>query len=243
MAVQARTLEIYSKMGIIDQALALGARGTAANMWVIGQLTARIPIGDIGKSLSLFPFILMLGQDDNERIMGEKLRSQGVDVQWNTELIALEQQPDHVVVTLKQPNGSTRKLSTSWVAGCDGSHSCVREMSGITFPGAPYEHVFFVADTEATGSMKPGELNVYLWRDGFHLFFPMIPFRKNYVRRNPGRPKRCRPPMATLQFRIGMRGKNRWRVIGILPENMRNRADLMFDELVPALRQEAGANL
>jgi 2-polyprenyl-6-methoxyphenol hydroxylase-like FAD-dependent oxidoreductase len=212
MAVQARTLEIYSKMGIIDQALALGARGTAANMWASGQLTARIPIGDIGKSLSPFPFILMLGQDDNERIMGEKLRSQGVDVQWNTELIALEQQPDHVVVTLKQPNGSTRKLSTSWVAGCDGSHSCVREMSGITFPGAPYEHVFFVADTEATGSMKPGELNVYLWRDGFHLFFPM-------------------------------RGKNRWRVIGILPENMRNRADLMFDELVPALRQEAGANL
>jgi 2-polyprenyl-6-methoxyphenol hydroxylase-like FAD-dependent oxidoreductase len=154
----------------------------------------------------------MLGQDDNERIMGEKLRSLGVDVQWNTELIALEQQPDHVAVTLKQPDGSTRKLSTSWVAGCDGSHSCVREMSGITFPGAPYEHVFFVADTEATGSMKPDELNVYLWRDGFHLFFPM-------------------------------RGKNRWRVIGILPENMRNRADLTFDELVPALRQEAGASL
>src|SRR3954462_4684171 len=33
---------------------------------------------------------------------------------------------------------------------------------------------------------------------------PLIPFRKNYVRRNPGRPKRCRPPMATLQFRIGI---------------------------------------
>jgi hypothetical protein len=49
----------------------------------------------------------------------------------------------------------------------------VRELSGITFPGAPYEHVFFVADTEATGPMVPDELNVYLWRDGFHLFFPM----------------------------------------------------------------------
>ena len=108
MAVQARTLEIYAKMGIIDQALALGARGTAANMWANGRFTARIPIGDIGKSMSPFPFILMLGQDDNERIMGEKLRSQGVDVQWNTELIALEQQPDHVDVTLRQPDGSTR---------------------------------------------------------------------------------------------------------------------------------------
>ena len=28
----------------------------------------------------------MLGQDDNERIMGEKLRELGVDVEWNTEL-------------------------------------------------------------------------------------------------------------------------------------------------------------
>ena len=63
-------------------------------------------------------------------------------------------------------------------------------MSGIGFPGAPYEHVFFVADTEATGPMVPDELNVYLWRDGFHLFFPM-------------------------------RGDDRWRVIGILPEALR----------------------
>jgi 2-polyprenyl-6-methoxyphenol hydroxylase-like FAD-dependent oxidoreductase len=212
MAVQARTLEIYAKMGIVEEALALGARGGAANMWANGRWTARIPIGDIGKSLSPYPFILMLGQDDNERIMGASLRGHGVDVHWNTELIALEQQPDHVEIVLKQPDGSTRELTATWVAGCDGSRSPVREMSGITFPGAPYEHVFFVADTEATGSMKPGELNVYLWRDGFHLFFPM-------------------------------RGKDRWRVIGILPEPMRNRADLTFGDLVPALRQEAGAGL
>jgi transposase len=40
---------------------------------------------------------------------------------------------------------------------------------------------------------------------GYHSREGLIPFRKNYVRRNPGRPKRCRPPMATLQFRIGMK--------------------------------------
>src|ERR671917_2390445 len=57
MAVQARTLEIYSKMGIVDQALALGFRGTAANMWANGRWTARIPLGDIGKSMSPFPFV------------------------------------------------------------------------------------------------------------------------------------------------------------------------------------------
>ena len=212
MAVQARTLEIYAKMGIIDEALALGARGAAANMWANGRLTARIPIGDIGKSMSPFPFILMLGQDDNERIMGQKLRSHGVDVQWNTELVALRQNSDGVEVSLRQPDGSTRTLVAGWVAGCDGSRSAVRELNGIAFPGKPYEHVFFVADTQATGSMKPGELNVYLWQDGFHLFFPM-------------------------------RREDRWRVIGILPAGMRGRNDLTFNELVPALQQEAGANL
>ena len=34
------------------------------------------------------------------------------------------------------------------------------------FPGAPYEHVFFVADVTATGSMVADEVNVYLWRRG-----------------------------------------------------------------------------
>ena len=63
MAVQARTMEIYSKMGIIEKALALGARATAANMWANGRWSARIPVGDIGQSFSPFPFVLMLGQD------------------------------------------------------------------------------------------------------------------------------------------------------------------------------------
>src|SRR5688572_5881358 len=70
MVVHARTLEIYARMGIAERALALGARGTAANMWANGRWTASIPIGDIGESMSPFPFVLMLGQDDNERIMG-----------------------------------------------------------------------------------------------------------------------------------------------------------------------------
>ena len=44
-----------------------------------------------------------------------------------------------------------REIETKWVAGCDGAHSAVRHLTGIDFPGAPYEHVFFVADTVVTG--------------------------------------------------------------------------------------------
>src|SRR4051812_28231376 len=91
MAVHARTLEIYARLGIADQALARGRRGNGANMWARGTLTARIPLGDIGRSISPFPFVLMLGQDDNEKIMGQHLRTLGMQIEWNTELIALEQ--------------------------------------------------------------------------------------------------------------------------------------------------------
>ncbi|HLN58372.1 MAG TPA: FAD-dependent monooxygenase [Thermoanaerobaculia bacterium] len=173
LGVQARTLEIYSHLGIAERALELGKRATGAHIWTGGRLSARVPLGDIGRDLSPYPYLLILGQDDNERLLGEILRQWNMAVQWNTELVGLTQEADRVRAALKQPDGTNREITAAWVAGCDGARSTVRSLCGIEFSGAPYEHVFFVADTQVTGSMAPDELNVYLWRDGFHLFFPM----------------------------------------------------------------------
>src|SRR5262245_28172444 len=211
LGVQARTLEIYAHLGIVDRALALGRPSTGANLWAQGRRMARVPVGEAGRSVTPYPFILILGQDDNERILGDRLRDWGMSVEWNTELVGLEQEPDKAIATLLA-DGTTRELTAAWVAGCDGAHSSVRELSGITFPGAPYEHVFFVADTEMTGDMVPDELNVHLWRQGFHLFFPM-------------------------------RGKDHWRIVGILPAAVRHRDDVPFEAVMPSLRSEAGAGL
>jgi 2-polyprenyl-6-methoxyphenol hydroxylase-like FAD-dependent oxidoreductase len=212
LGVQARTLEIYSHLGIAERALELGTRATGANMWVDGRRAARIPLGDIGRDLSPYPFLLILGQDDNERLLGDALRDQGVAVQWNTELVDLAQTREHVSASLRRVDGSMQEVRARWVAGCDGAHSAVRSLSKIDFPGAPYEHVFFVADTRVTGPMVPGELNVYLWRRGFHLFFPM-------------------------------RGVDHWRVVGIVPPDLRAREDLDFDAVVPSVRNQVGSAL
>lgn len=212
MAVHARTLEIYAQLGLAERAIALGRKGNGANMWVGGHRRARIPLGDIGRALSPYPFVLMLGQDDNERLLGEHLEAAGVQIEWNTELVSLTQHSGHVQVALRQPDGSQREMTASYVAGCDGGRSTVRELNGIRFPGAQYEQVFFVADTEAAGPMVPEELNVYLWRGGFHLFFPM-------------------------------RGQDRWRVIGILPERFRALDSLEFADLVSSIQEEAGTGV
>ena len=55
-----------------------------------------------------------------------------------------------------KPDGTIRDVAAAWVAGCDGARSAVRELNGIAFQGAPYEHVFFVADTEMTGTDGAG---------------------------------------------------------------------------------------
>ena len=173
LGVQARTLEIYAHLGIVDRALALGKIGHGADIWAQGRHMARVPLGEAGRHITPYPYILVLGQDDNERIMGERLRDWASSVQWNTELVDLVQHADHVVATLAVKGEPARTVTARWIAGCDGAHSAVRHRTGIAFPGAPYEHVFFVADTEMTGTMVPEEVNVYLWRKGFHLFFPM----------------------------------------------------------------------
>lgn len=212
LGVQARTLEIYQKLGIVDRALELGKPGFGANLWAQGRRIAHVPLSDTGSGLTPYPYILILGQDDNERIMGARLADWGVSVQWNTELVGLAPKGEGVSATLKMANGTTRKISAAFIGGCDGAHSAVRELNGIGFPGAPYEHVFYVADVTMTGSMVPDEVNVYLWREGFHLLFPM-------------------------------RGQDHWRVVGILPETLRGRDDVTFDDVVPTIHRQAEAGL
>jgi 2-polyprenyl-6-methoxyphenol hydroxylase-like FAD-dependent oxidoreductase len=212
LGVQARTLEIYSHLGIVEQALQLGKRATGANLWAAGRRMARVPLGDIGRDLSPFPFLLILGQDDNERLLGELLAKWDMAVAWSTELVGLVQEPDQVTARLRQPDGTIREVTAAWVAGCDGAGSMVREASGIAFLGAPYEHVFFVADTEMTGPMVPDELNVYFWREGFRVFFPM-------------------------------RGTDHWRIVGIVPPELRGKDDLTLDDVIPSIGEEAGAGV
>jgi len=212
LGVQARTLEIYSHLGIADRAVALGRKADGAVLWAEGRRAARVPLGDIGRDVSPYPYLLVLGQDDNERLLGDALRARGLGVEWNTELVGLAQDSDHVTATLKNADGTRSEVRVPWLAGCDGARSTVRELNGIAFEGAPYQHVFFVADVQMTGSMVPELLNVYLWRSGFHLVFPM-------------------------------RETDHWRIVGILPPQLRGRDNLTFEETIPTLRHEVGSQL
>src|SRR5262245_12591666 len=56
IGVQARTLEIYARLGLIARALELGQPSTGGNLWAEGRKTAHVPLTDAGKSETPYPY-------------------------------------------------------------------------------------------------------------------------------------------------------------------------------------------
>src|ERR1700730_1570347 len=54
VAVQARTLEFYSQLGLADAIVEHGRKAVAANLWVAGKRSARGVFDDMGEGLSPF---------------------------------------------------------------------------------------------------------------------------------------------------------------------------------------------
>lgn len=173
LAVQARTLELYRQIGIADDVVNGGKKILGINVWVSGKKRARVPIGELGKGLSPFSFALVYPQDAHEKLLIEKLTKLGVNVERETELVALHQDHYRVSAVLKKKTGEEETFEAAYLAGCDGASSTVRHQLGIGFPGGTYEGLFYVADVSAEGPVADDELHVDLEDADFLLVFPL----------------------------------------------------------------------
>jgi 2-polyprenyl-6-methoxyphenol hydroxylase-like FAD-dependent oxidoreductase len=173
LAVQARTLELYSQVGLADAVVERGRKMVAANLWVTGKKVARAVLGEMGAGLSPFPYALIFAQDEHERLLIDRLADAGVQVERRTELLGFEEAADRVVARLKKPDGAVETCEAAYIAGCDGAHSTVRETLDIGFPGGVYSHLFYVADVDASGPTLNGELHAALDRTDFLAVFPL----------------------------------------------------------------------
>src|SRR4029079_11570341 len=88
IAVHARTLELYRRLGVSEELVSRGIKVGKIHLHEDGAEVAAFEIGDFGEGLSPYPFVLSLPQDEHERVLGERLRDVGVEVEWNTELVA-----------------------------------------------------------------------------------------------------------------------------------------------------------
>jgi 2-polyprenyl-6-methoxyphenol hydroxylase-like FAD-dependent oxidoreductase len=173
LAVQARTLELYAQIGLADEVVKRGCRVEAANLWVRGERRATAVFGKLGAGVSPFPYVFVYPQDAHERLLVERLADLGVQVERRCELLGFEESAGRVRARLKLADGATETFETSYVAGCDGAHSTVRNTLGIGFGGGTYQHLFYVADVQAAGAVLDGGLHIAFDERDFLIVFPL----------------------------------------------------------------------
>jgi 2-polyprenyl-6-methoxyphenol hydroxylase-like FAD-dependent oxidoreductase len=173
LAVQARTLELYRQLDLTEAIVARGHKVPAVNLWVKGEAAARLSFESIGSGLTPYPFLNIFPQDQHERLLIERLQALGVSVERKTELTGFVEAENGVTARLRLPDGQQVDCEASYIAGCDGARSMVRETIGTGFPGGTYRQIFYVADVEAAGPAVNGELHIDLDQADFLGVFPL----------------------------------------------------------------------
>jgi 2-polyprenyl-6-methoxyphenol hydroxylase-like FAD-dependent oxidoreductase len=173
LAVQARTLELYRQLDLTDAVLTQGHKIPAINLWVKGETKARLAFESVGAGLTPYPFLHIFPQDQHERLLLKRLAEFGVSVERRTELLGYTDEGDRVVARLRGPDGQEESVEASYVAGCDGARSLVRETMGTGFPGGTYRQIFYVADVDLKGAVANGELHIDLDEADFLAVFPL----------------------------------------------------------------------
>lgn len=171
IATQSRTLELFEKLGVIDEAIKAGNKNIRINICVNGKVKAHMSIRDSGLDTP-YPFIFFFPQYETEKILEAKLNSFGISVERETELLDFVQSESSVESQIKHKDGSNETIITKYILGCDGAHSTVRHKLGLKFEGAPYEQNFLLADVTVDWDFKK-QLYGFLSRKGACAFFPL----------------------------------------------------------------------
>jgi 2-polyprenyl-6-methoxyphenol hydroxylase-like FAD-dependent oxidoreductase len=208
VAVHARSLDMFDRMGIVDEILSTGIKAIAMQLYAGHSRLFRVPLGDVD---SAFPFTLNTAQTETERVLNERLQSLGVTVERGVELVALRQDAQDgaaVELTLQHENGTTEQTSASWVIGADGAHSTVRRLDGTKLAGSFEGERFLLGDVDAEHSLDLDSMHTFFSPDGPVIVLPLLDGRMRFlaeVHDAPGTPMNTHPTQEELQAVIDRR--------------------------------------
>lgn len=168
MGVQARTLEVFANMGIIDPVLAAGVKRDGVNVYKDGKTLLRMDFHFLtGDDAIPYPYGVTLPQSATEELLIDYLHHLGGTVERLREIVDLRQDTQGVTATIKNvQTGSCEQIHASWLLGCDGSHSMVRQLAALDFEGSTYQEEYLLADVELDWERSPQEVYVWVHSDG-----------------------------------------------------------------------------
>lgn len=170
VAVVARSLEVLDDLGIATAAIERGVPLHALNFYQGSTVLAQLDVTAVD---SPFPMDLCIAQWQTTEILREKVAELGVDIEWETRLTAHQSNGAGVTAQIVDSSGRAELCETSWLIGCDGSHSTVRESSGIGWETDDLQRGFILGDFVADWPISRDRFHVWFAKNGLVAVFPM----------------------------------------------------------------------
>lgn len=168
LVIHARSLEIFEPSGVAEKLLDAGHEVQAMVLATADRELARL---QFTHSRQRFNYLLLLPQQETERILLSHLQERGIEIEWQTELSELKQTEMGVECRVRGEEISTYEL----VIGTDGARSTVRECLGIDFTGSSYEHDWTLADIRFRETRPVNEGRVKVLDGAKITYFPFTP--------------------------------------------------------------------
>ncbi len=180
MGVQARTLEVFDNMGIIEEVLSRGVTGVGVKAYERETLVMHLNFHFLASDAIPYPYGVMLPQNVTEELLIELLHREGGAVERLKEVTELRQEAEWVVVTVLNLQDDTAfELQARWLIGCDGAHSRVRKAVGLAFEGKTYDEEVLLADVDLDWKRSHDEVYAWMHLDGQ---FAAMPLPNNHWR-------------------------------------------------------------
>ncbi|MBD5654287.1 MAG: FAD-dependent monooxygenase, partial [Candidatus Eremiobacteraeota bacterium] len=172
LAMWARTLELFDRAGVSDSLIAAGIEATGSRMFAGGRQIGEVTLDHLA---SVHPYVLLVTQDETERVLEEHLASLGVVVERGVALTTFDDNDERIAATLLGADGTVDRLDTDWLVACDGAHSGVRHALGKPFDGTTVATDFVLADVHLAGSTEISRtrISMFAHADGLLLLFPI----------------------------------------------------------------------
>ena len=151
--IHGRTLEVLDQHGLAAAALARGLPMRRSIIMVDGQPVADIPLDDLGTP---FPPYLGLRECDFEQLVEQRVRDLGGDVRRGHEVISVEQDDSHVLISVRTPSG-LGDVRAGWLVGCGGLHGPVRAAMGASLDGSDYRGSWCIVEARFDGWPWPDD--------------------------------------------------------------------------------------
>ncbi|MDR3656859.1 MAG: FAD-dependent monooxygenase [Mycobacterium sp.] len=205
IAVHARSLDMFDRMGLVDKMVSTGIKAIAMQLYAGHTRLFRVPLGEVD---SAYPFTLTTAQTETERVLGDHLKSLGITVERGVELLALSQDDQAAHLSLRGEDGKTEQVSASWVIGADGGHSTVRKMLGAKLAGSFVGQRFLLGDVDAEHSLDLDSMHTFFAPEGPVVVLPMALGRMRFlaeVHDAPDTPLNMHPTQDELQAIVDRR--------------------------------------